>query len=116
MKRELMEPLHNHSIDEPKQAAGDSVAGDKTDTPDFDPYLAVEEAVRRSTPRRRQIKLVRKKFARPKPPSLTIEKILAWADSYRIVTGLWPNKNSGPIAGTPSENWAKVSNALRLGL
>lgn len=47
---------------------------------------------------------------------LSETQILAWADAYREATGQWPNKKSGPIAGTVCETWVGVDRALRLGL
>jgi hypothetical protein len=49
------------------------------------------------------------------PPDLTIEGILAWADSFHGTHGQWPVEASGPIADAPRENWKKVSMALLKG-
>src|SRR5262245_57391977 len=46
---------------------------------------------------------------------LTVEQILAWADSYRQRTGNWPTESAGPVAEAPEENWRKLNAALRLG-
>lgn len=48
-----------------------------------------------------------------KPP-LTIESILAWADSHYQQTGMWPRQNTGPILGT-EETWSAVNHALDRG-
>src|ERR1700687_5641703 len=32
-------------------------------------------------------------------PRLTIEQILAWADTYHARHGMWPLRHSGPVAG-----------------
>lgn len=47
---------------------------------------------------------------------LTVEQILAWADSHYNGTREWPRRDSGPILEALGENWRKVDNALRLGL
>jgi hypothetical protein len=49
-------------------------------------------------------------------PSLTKDRILAWADAHHRRTGQWPNRRSGPIREAPGENWANVNQALRYGL
>jgi hypothetical protein len=50
------------------------------------------------------------------PPSLTIEKILGWADAYYNRTNRWPFANSGAIEQAPAETWQNVAQALRIGL
>ncbi len=47
-------------------------------------------------------------------PPLTIEQILAWAETFRAETGSWPTKNSGPVKGT-NETWAGINYALKVG-
>src|SRR5438093_11601012 len=44
---------------------------------------------------------------------MTVEQILAWADSYRERTGRWPTEDSGLITEAPEENWKKLNAALR---
>jgi hypothetical protein len=52
----------------------------------------------------------------PELPNLTIEGILAWADGYHAVTGKWPRKGSGPVAGVTYEvTWKAINEALQLG-
>jgi hypothetical protein len=48
-------------------------------------------------------------------PTLSMEQILAWADSHRRRTGRWPAPKSGPIPEAPLDTWSSVANALRLG-
>jgi hypothetical protein len=48
-------------------------------------------------------------------PTLTEEKILAWADSHRERTGQWPNQNSGSILEAPGETWTAIELALSRG-
>lgn len=48
-------------------------------------------------------------------PSLSYERILAWADTHQQRTGKWPHLNSGPIPEAPSETWLSVNNALMRG-
>lgn len=77
--------------------------------------LAIQEAVRATTPKRRPIKLVKKKSERPKPQPLSIEQVLAWADAHHASTGVWPKADSGPISGDESEKWSRIHAALREG-
>jgi hypothetical protein len=48
-------------------------------------------------------------------PGLTVEQVLAWADSHRAATGRWPTIASGPVDGVPGEKWVNVDAALRHG-
>jgi hypothetical protein len=45
-------------------------------------------------------------------PPLTIEFILAWADSYRARTGRWPSAGSGAIPQSPGDTWDSINAAL----
>jgi hypothetical protein len=47
-------------------------------------------------------------------PPLRRNQILAWADEHRAATGVWPNRFSGAVQGTP-ETWAGINAALALG-
>jgi hypothetical protein len=49
------------------------------------------------------------------PPVLTVEQILAWADTHFERTGCWPVQTSGAIAGVPGETWSAVHQALSVG-
>ncbi len=49
-------------------------------------------------------------------PSLSVKKILAWADAHHERTGKWPNRASGSVHEEPSEDWNLIDNALRQGL
>jgi hypothetical protein len=51
-----------------------------------------------------------------RPPRLTAEQILKWADRHRKQTGTWPSQGSGPVADAPGEFWHLLDAALRLGL
>jgi hypothetical protein len=51
----------------------------------------------------------------PRPP-LTVEQILAWADSHHAETGEWPKTATGPVLADPNEKWLQIDMALRLGL
>jgi len=46
---------------------------------------------------------------------LNVPQILTWADAHKAATGDWPNRESGPVAGT-DETWARVNSALQRGL
>jgi hypothetical protein len=60
---------------------------------------------------------------RPKPPPLSEEAILRWADAHRQRTGAWPTQKSGVVvdAGAPAEaphegeTWAAIGSALKKG-
>jgi hypothetical protein len=45
---------------------------------------------------------------------VTIEQILAWADTHKAVTGDWPIKDSGQVTGT-EETWLGLDFALKRG-
>ncbi|MCH8806726.1 MAG: hypothetical protein IH986_11640 [Planctomycetes bacterium] len=55
----------------------------------------------------------------PKPaklsPSLTVRRVLAWADAHRKRTGRWPAARSGAIPEARGETWAKVAQAMHAG-
>ena len=48
-------------------------------------------------------------------PTLSVKKILAWADAHHRRTGRWPTKEAGGVAGAPDEKWANINQALRAG-
>jgi hypothetical protein len=48
-------------------------------------------------------------------PPLTLEQILAWADTHHERTGAWPTNESGPVLGAPGETWKGVAAALAIG-
>lgn len=50
-----------------------------------------------------------------RPPRLTAAQIVAWADAYHVVHGLWPHAMSGAVEGVPEETWRKIDSALRYG-
>ncbi len=45
---------------------------------------------------------------------LTIAQILSWAEKYMSMTGEWPKRTSGNIAGN-GETWSGIENALKAG-
>jgi hypothetical protein len=45
-------------------------------------------------------------------PRLTVQQILAWADTHHERTGRWPTAASGAIPGAPVETWGAVNLAL----
>ena len=51
-----------------------------------------------------------------RPPRLTIEKVLQWADEYFDKHGRSPIETSGAIAQAPGESWHGVDRALRAGV
>jgi hypothetical protein len=64
-------------------------------------------------------KLLRKHRGHPaghNSQTLTIEKILAWADAHHRRTGAWPDYKSGVVVGVPGEKWSTINAALRRGL
>jgi hypothetical protein len=46
---------------------------------------------------------------------VTEQQLRAWADAHFAATGRWPNGNSGAVAGTRGETWAKINSALHRG-
>jgi hypothetical protein len=50
-----------------------------------------------------------------RPPPLSTDEILVWADAYFQHNGTWPICSSGPIEETPQENWRNIDKSLRLG-
>ena len=49
-------------------------------------------------------------------PKLTPDQILVWADAHHQRTGKWPNSSSGTVSEVPSETWAGIHSALRVGI
>jgi hypothetical protein len=45
-------------------------------------------------------------------PPLTVNRILAWMDTYHERTGDWPSANSGTIESNPDETWSGLNYAL----
>lgn len=84
-------------------------------------WLAVDKALRsgrRGLRKSSLIKFLQRHYGvgrhRRRPP-YRIEQILEWIDEHHQRTGEWPNQKSGRIGAAPSETWARVSEALRLG-
>jgi superfamily II DNA or RNA helicase len=50
-----------------------------------------------------------------RPPPLTLQQILSWADAHHNRTGEWPKGKSGAIHGQPGETWLGVNIALHAG-
>jgi hypothetical protein len=50
-----------------------------------------------------------------KSTRLTVEQILAWADSQHRQTGKWPSTYCGPVLDSPEDDWQSVDHALRRG-
>lgn len=48
-------------------------------------------------------------------PTLTIERILEWADAHKKSTGRWPSDRSGAVIGVYGENWGAIEGDLRVG-
>jgi hypothetical protein len=51
-----------------------------------------------------------------RPPPISEEEVLSWADAHQRRTGRWPTSASGPVVDAPGETWRAVDEALRLGL
>lgn len=49
------------------------------------------------------------------PPQLSIQQILAWADTLHRRTGKWPRTTDGKVWGAPGEKWRNINMALRQG-
>jgi hypothetical protein len=54
--------------------------------------------------------------AHNRPPRMTMDQVLAWADAHQAATGRWPNSYSGPIGEATGETWCAVDLALRRGM
>jgi hypothetical protein len=50
-----------------------------------------------------------------RPPDLTVEQVLGWADAHQRRAGKWPTAESGPVADAPRETWVAIDTALRNG-
>ena len=46
---------------------------------------------------------------------LTVERVVAWVEAHHAVTGRWPHRWSGPIAGRAGESWWMIDPAFRWG-
>lgn len=47
-----------------------------------------------------------------RPPPLTIQDILKWADAHFAATGSWPTAQSGAIRGVSRETWGAINQSL----
>ena len=50
-----------------------------------------------------------------RPPKLTADMILKWADAHYKKTGQWPNQKSGKVQDAPGENWRNIHASLYVG-
>jgi hypothetical protein len=48
-------------------------------------------------------------------PGLSVEQIVAWADTHRRRTGTWPTSDAGPVTNARGETWSGVNAALQKG-
>jgi hypothetical protein len=48
-------------------------------------------------------------------PTLSVARVLRWADAHKRRNGTWPQVLSGPIAGSGGETWRAVEKALERG-
>jgi hypothetical protein len=53
--------------------------------------------------------------AHNRPPSLTVDQVLAWADAHHAATGRWPTVHAGAVPAAPRESWQKIDQALGKG-
>ena len=81
-------------------------------------WLAIDSALRRGCcglPGGTSLsKLLAQKRGAPagrRPPNLSEEQVLAWADAYFAVQGKWPGEDSGSIPGT-RETWPGIASML----
>jgi hypothetical protein len=44
--------------------------------------------------------------------TLTVEQVLAWADTHFAIHGSWPSRRSRPVAFVPGETWGALDGAL----
>lgn len=83
-------------------------------------WRGIDSALRKSQrdlPRKTTLaKLLEEKAGKsPRGGTLSIAKILAWADAHHAKNGTWPTRASGPIDGT-REKWSSIDTALQKGL
>ena len=50
-----------------------------------------------------------------RPPQLSIEQIMIWANAHKERTGKWPVANSGEIYNASGEKWANIEGSLNRG-
>jgi hypothetical protein len=50
-----------------------------------------------------------------RPPILTEEQVLTWADEHYARTGKWPDQKSGALKNAPEESWTAINTALQNG-
>ena len=74
-----------------------------------EPFLTEEGGRRRVKICRR---LLNERLALKGRVTLSVERILAWADAHQAATGRWPSEHSGPIRGVPGETWSTINRAL----
>jgi hypothetical protein len=48
--------------------------------------------------------------------ALSMKQILLWADAHHARFGAWPTRDSGKVVGDRHETWARINNALVLGV
>jgi len=51
----------------------------------------------------------------PESKQLRLEKIVAWGRAYFKLSGVFPNRDSGPIVGSGGLKWSTVDSALKHG-
>jgi len=51
----------------------------------------------------------------PESKRLKLDQLAGWIRSHRRRTGAWPNRDSGPIAGTGGLKWSLIDAALKHG-
>jgi hypothetical protein len=57
----------------------------------------------------------RGKRNRTRPPRLSVEQVISWAEAHRSRTGRWPAVLTGPIPEASGESWQAIEKALRKG-
>jgi hypothetical protein len=50
-----------------------------------------------------------------RPPLLTVEQILVWADDHHARTAKWPSARSGAVLAAPREKWCNLNSLLEKG-
>jgi hypothetical protein len=77
--------------------------------------LHAEEGPRAELWQKLQKKKKKRRWVSRRPPPLTVEQILEWADAYHARNGRWPNAQTRKITGAIGETWTGVDLALRRG-
>ncbi|HWL94457.1 MAG TPA: hypothetical protein VNT79_13090 [Phycisphaerae bacterium] len=99
-----------------------SKSGTIPQSPDDDTWSSVNRALnegKRGLPARGSLALLLQDSGRQRhvgrPPPVTVEQVLRWADQHHARTGKWPTTSDRAIPSSLGETWMSVSKALARG-